>query len=171
MGTVVVASKTTKMSRQENLLEGQFEVFPNEKVLYNVELTRSGITYYPVDGVKSNKTVKYLHFGDVIGCRCRKSLDQKHANKAYVTLFAYPLKKKLFSEKHVRYKNHVTLAYRSESSFDGNRKIVEKWRRVILHLCRQLPVYKKGWYFYSEDCLACSLELLACCLKKWVFTY
>ncbi|XP_060573427.1 sphingosine kinase 1-like isoform X2 [Ruditapes philippinarum] len=143
MGTVVVASKTPTMSRHECLLEGHFEVFPNEKILYQVELTRSGITYYPIDGVKSNKTVKYIHFGDVIGCRCRKSLDQKHANKAYITVFAYPLKKKLFSEKHVRYKNHITFARSSDSNFDGNRKIVEKWRRVILHLCQQLPVNKK----------------------------
>ncbi|XP_045213785.2 sphingosine kinase 2-like isoform X2 [Mercenaria mercenaria] len=143
MGTVVVANKTPKMSRHECLLEGQFEVFPNEKVLYNVELTRSGITYYPIDAVKSNKTVKYLHFGDVIGCRCRKSIEQKHANKAYITVFAYPLKKKLFSEKHVRYQRHVTFARSSDSTFDGNRKVVEKWRRVILHLCQQLPVYKK----------------------------
>lgn len=145
MGAVVVASSPTNMSKDEVLLLDEFEVFPKEKVLHQVQLTRTGITYYQADVDISKRVVKYLHFGDVIGCRCRKSVDQKYASKAYLTVFTYPLKKKLFSEKWVRSKAHVTFAKNTHETFDGNRKVVEQWRRVILHCCRQLPVNKKGW--------------------------
>lgn len=146
MGTVVVATRLANMSKDEILLEGEFEVFPKEKVLYHVQLSRTGITYYQIDSEKSKRTVKYIHFGDVTGCRCRKSVDQKYASKAYLTVFTYPLKKKIFSDKWVRSKNHLTFARNSDETFEGNRKVVEKWRRVILHCCRQLPVNKKGVY-------------------------
>jgi len=144
MGTVVVGSRERNMSKDEVLIEGEFEVFPRDKVLYKLECKRTGITYYPINGDKSNGASKYIHFEDVIGCRCRKSLDQKHSNKAYLTIFSYPLRKKLFSDKYVRYKNHITFAHSSDSNFESNRKCVEKWRRVILHLCQKLPLHKQG---------------------------
>ncbi|KAH3871345.1 hypothetical protein DPMN_034543, partial [Dreissena polymorpha] len=142
MGTVVVATTPNKMSKDDILLEGDFEVFPRDKVLYHVECSRTGISYYPKGGERSKKTLKYIHFGDVTGCRCRKSLDQKHSNKAYLTVFHYPLKKKLFGEKCVRSKQHITFSRSADESFDSNRKVNEKWRRVILRLCQGLTVLK-----------------------------
>ena len=155
-----VANSLTNMSKDEILLQDEFEVFPKEKVLNNVQLTRTGITYYQTDVDKSKRVLKYLHFGDVIGCRCRKSVDQKYSSKAYLTVFTYPLKKKYFSEKWVRSKVHVTFAKNSDDTFDGNRKVVEKWRRVILHCCRQLPVNKKG--MLSCTAMYASVNFLYC---------
>ena len=144
MATRLSCVTTGNMSTDEILLEDEFEVFPNEKLLHKVEVTKHGITYYPLNESRDSKNKKYIHFGDVIGCRCRKSVDEKHLHKAYLTVFAYPLKKKLLSDKWIRYKHHVTFARRSDSSFDENRKVVEKWRRVFLHLCQRLPFRKKG---------------------------
>ena len=137
------------MSKDEILLEGEFDVFPNEKALYKVELRRSGITYYPLN-VNSARS-KYLHFGNIIGCRCRKSTEQKHATKAYFTVFVYPLRKRLFSGKWSRHPDHVTFGRNCDNSFDENRKVVEQWRRVIIHIAHNLTLNKEGLYEFRPS--------------------
>ena len=134
------------MPKDEILLEGELELFPNEKSVYKVELRRSGITYTPLNVNNAQKLSKYLHFGNIIGCRCRRSSEQKHSTKAYFTIFAYPLRKKLLSGKWSRRPDHITFGRSCDNSFDENRKVVEQWRRVIIHIAHNLTIHKEGLY-------------------------
>ncbi|KAL3875800.1 hypothetical protein ACJMK2_033716 [Sinanodonta woodiana] len=134
----MAASKASP--RDEVLMEGEFDLFPNDKPLYKVTLSRGGITYYPIIGSNNIKKSKYLHFGDIIGCRCKKAKDEKYQSKAYLTIFLYPFKKKLFSSKLIRSRELVTFGVNASSKFEENRVLVEKWRRVIMHLANNLSV-------------------------------
>ena len=133
------------ISRDEILLEGKFTIFPNEKAVYKLELRKSGITCILLN---SNNAVnnRYFHFGDIIGCRCRKSTEPKYATKAYFTIFMYPLRKKMFSGKWCRRQDHITFGRQWSDSFDENRKVVEQWRRVIIHFAHNLPLKREGLY-------------------------
>ncbi|KAK3590961.1 hypothetical protein CHS0354_034533 [Potamilus streckersoni] len=130
--------------RDEVLLEGEFDLFPKDKPLYKVTLSRGGITYYPITGSNNIKNSKYLHFGDIIGCRCKKAKDEKYQSKAYLTIFLYPFKKKLFSSKLIRNREIVTFGANSRNKFEENRVLVETWRRVIMHLANNLSVELKA---------------------------
>lgn len=135
--------------KDEILLTGEFSLFPNEKNLYKLELRKSGITYFPLTSNNAGIN-RYLHFGDIIGCRCRKSTEPKYAAKAYFTIYMYPLRKKLFSGKWARRQDHVTFGRHCDSSFDGNRKVVEQWRRVIIHIAHNLQLQREGSYCFCQ---------------------
>ncbi|XP_046352905.2 sphingosine kinase 2-like [Haliotis rufescens] len=123
--------------RGEVLLSSEFGLYPKKRNVYKVSLSRTGIFYSLLTDKEGASEVKVVHLSDVIGCRCQRSLG---CASAFITIFSYPFKQKVFSSKSTRKRVPVIFEVQKFSSFDDNLKLAEKWRNVINCLSRSIPL-------------------------------
>lgn len=127
--------------RGEVLLSSEFGLYPKKRNVYKVSLSRTGIFYSLLTDKEGASEVKVVHLSDVIGCRCQSSLG---CASAFITIFSYPFKQKVFSSKSTRKRVPVIFEVKQFSSFDDNLKLAEKWRNVINCLSRSIPLNGEG---------------------------
>jgi len=112
--------------------------------MYKVTVTCAGITYvYNSDKENGQSQEKYIHFGDIIGCRCRKSKSRNDPT-AYFTVYAYPFRKKTVGSKQLRHRVDVTFGSCDSQEFQENFLICQKWRNIIVHLARGTDLSEEG---------------------------
>lgn len=69
-----------------------------------------------------------------------------------IVIFAYPFKKKMFSDKRTRCRQVLALEISSSSTdTDGKRKEAEKWKNMINLLARDLPLAPDGRYILERS--------------------
>ncbi|XP_052070628.1 sphingosine kinase 1-like [Mytilus californianus] len=124
-------------NKTQVLLEGYFFLFPLRLTKYDVKLTKQGITFYELQQKKNVlKTEKSIHFGDVVGCRCKKGKSENDPS-AYFSIFSYQFKGK---SKRKRSKYEFSFGLCDFQNFEDNLKVCQKWRNVIVCLSRNIVV-------------------------------
>ncbi|XP_067672040.1 sphingosine kinase 1-like [Haliotis asinina] len=123
--------------RGEVLLSEEFGLYPKKRNVYKVSLSRTGIFYSLQTDKEGASEIQVVHLSDVIGCRCQRSVG---CASAFITIFSYPFKQKVFSSKSTRKRVLVIFEVKTFPSFDDNLKVAEKWRNVINCLSRSLPL-------------------------------
>ncbi|XP_046574182.1 LOW QUALITY PROTEIN: sphingosine kinase 1-like [Haliotis rubra] len=123
--------------RGEVLLSSEFGLYPKKRNVYKVSLSRTGLFYSLQTDKEGASEIQVVHLSDVIGCRCQRSVG---CASAFITIFSYPFKQKVFSSKSTRKRVLVIFEVKIFSSFDDNLKLAEKWRNVINCLSRSLPL-------------------------------
>ncbi|XP_062611044.1 sphingosine kinase 2-like isoform X2 [Saccostrea cucullata] len=132
----------------EVLLKEEFSLFPFKKSKYAVELTQKWISYKNTRNEFDEN--HYIHFGDVIGCKCRKS--KAHDVSCFLTVYYYPICQRSYNGKRTREKQTVTFDIHSSNVFDENLKICFRWRNLILSLSQSAKVHR-------EDLVNCEAPL------------
>lgn len=128
------------------LLEEEFSLFPFRTSNYVVELAQKWISYKNARNEFDGK--HYIHFGDVTGCRCRKS--KAYNVSCFLTVYYYPICQKSYKGKRSREKQTVTFDIHSSNDFDENLRICLRWRNLIMSLSRNAKVHKQGKIAISE---------------------
>ena len=129
-------------NKTQVLLDGDFFIFPFRLTRYHVKLTRQGITFHELSQKKVfPKHEQNIHFGDVVGCRCKRSKSSSETT-AYFAIFAYQFKGK---SKRKRYRTEFAFGLDKSTSFEENLKTCQKWRNVIVCLARNINVNINGW--------------------------
>ncbi|XP_048758666.2 sphingosine kinase 2-like isoform X2 [Ostrea edulis] len=123
----------------EVLLEEEFSLFPFRTSNYVVELAQKWISYKNARNEFDGK--HYIHFGDVTGCRCRKS--KAYNVSCFLTVYYYPICQKSYKGKRSREKQTVTFDIHSSNDFDENLRICLRWRNLIMSLSRNAKVHKQ----------------------------
>ncbi|CAG5126429.1 unnamed protein product [Candidula unifasciata] len=158
--------------RDDLILEGEFELLAKKKLTHRVTLTRSGLFFHLVSNSSTTYQEKCVKISDIIGChgfeQClnvNKSTSSAHhgssseykngeakpfryipqntdASACGFVVFAYPFKKKLFSNKKVRTKQVLVFEVPTDSVelLDKRKTVAETWRNIINCLSRGLPV-------------------------------
>lgn len=126
--------------RQETLLSGNFSLFPRRKIEFHVRLSQKAILFRQTES--DNKDDKIIFTSDVIGCQCWQGAPGDMS--AYFTVYAYPFRKKMFSGKKTRQRQSITFDIHDFETYEENRKLSAKWRRVILSLSQGIKVTKEG---------------------------
>lgn len=136
-----------KMARKcEVLLRGEFLLFPFKKSVYDVEVTQKWISY---ENARNDYDEKhYILFGDVTGCRCRKSRTYD-VSSCFLTVYHYPICIKSNGGKRSREKQTVTFDIHSSENFEENLRICQRWRNVIMSLSLSAKVHKEGRCSYE----------------------
>ncbi|XP_061181666.1 sphingosine kinase 2-like isoform X2 [Saccostrea echinata] len=130
----------------EALLKEEFSLFPFKKSNYEVELTQKWISYKNARNEYDEN--HYIHFGDVIGCKCRKS--KAHDVSCFLTIYYYPICQRSYKGKRTREKQTVTFDIHSSNVFDENLKMCFRWRNLIMSLSQSAKVHKED----LENCEA-----------------
>ncbi|XP_033736835.1 sphingosine kinase 1-like [Pecten maximus] len=73
--------------------------------------------------------------GDIVGCRCRRSKTADDST-AYLTIYAYPFRKRTMSSKLTRIRMDFTFGCNASPSFDDNIRTCAVWRNVVTRLAR-----------------------------------
>ncbi|VDI56628.1 sphingosine kinase [Mytilus galloprovincialis] len=124
-------------NKTQVLLAGCFYMYPMRLTKYDVKLTKQGITFNELPQKKNVlKTQKSIHFGDVVGCRCKKGKSEKDPS-AYFSIFSYQFKGK---SKRKRSKYEYSFGLCDFQNFEDNLKVCQKWRNVIVCLSRNIVV-------------------------------
>ncbi len=114
-------------------------LYPKLKPHFCVTLTKDGINCIPlINGNVAKRTI-FLSLKDIIGCDCFKGQREDDTN-AYLTVYAYPHKKKFASKKTARSRQTVTLTYDKQNTFQDNLKEAEKWKIAITALLRGIQL-------------------------------
>ena len=131
-----------KMARKcDVLLEENFSLFPFKNTNYAVELTQRWISYKNTRNSYEEK--HYILFGDVTGCRCRKSKTYD-VSSCFLTIYHYPMCQKSQKGKRSREKHAVTFDIHRSDNFDENLQICHRWRNLIMSMSRSSIVHKEG---------------------------
>lgn len=130
----------------EVLLRGEFSLFPFKNSVYDVEVTQKWISYENARNGYDDK--HYILFGDVTGCRCRKSRTYD-VSSCFLTVYHYPICIKSNRGKRSREKQTVTFDIHSSDNFEENLRICQRWRNVIMSLSLSAKVHKEGRCFYE----------------------
>ena len=121
-------------SKDSIILKGKFLIYPKFRTSCIVTVEPTKVSYHGTscDNSKSdqiqNTTTVYL--SDVIGCDKLKG-NTESDTKAYIALYHYPHKKKLFSKKTVRKREVVTFGVNVHQTFEENCQIADQWKTVI----------------------------------------
>lgn len=127
---------------EQHFLSGDFFLYPKTKIKCHVTVTSARIIWSQEKG-KGDCSPDSLTFADIIGCDCLKGQTDKDTN-AYLTVYAYPHRKKFASKKTLRQRQILTVAFESKNTFDENCKEANKWRLLIMSLVRNLRVDMAG---------------------------
>ena len=122
------------------LMSGRHFLFPKTKLKYDISVTNLKLTWTLDSPTGSTQS---LSFSDILGCDCMKGKSKEDTN-AYITVYAYPHRKKFASKKTVRRRQAFTFAFDSKDSFVDNSKDAEPWRNLIMYLSRNIPVRSVG---------------------------
>ncbi|XP_078317346.1 sphingosine kinase 1-like isoform X2 [Crassostrea virginica] len=122
------------------LLEENFSLFPFKNTNYAVELTQRWISYKNTRNSYEEK--HYILFGDVTGCRCRKSKTYD-VSSCFLTIYHYPMCQKSQKGKRSREKHAVTFDIHRSDNFDENLQICHRWRNLIMSMSRSSIVHKE----------------------------
>ena len=139
------------------LLEETFVLLPYTDSVHKVVVTKKGISYEPcVPGVKRGGKSGFLAVKDIIGCkigqfgdvaasgccRCKKARIS-NVSECYLSVFACPMvSRRLGGDR--RKKLTLTFVVSKHSEYDGNHRVCQKWRTVLLRLSQNLNVSKEG---------------------------
>ncbi|XP_069124226.1 sphingosine kinase 1-like isoform X2 [Argopecten irradians] len=122
--------------KSEQLLKGAFSLYPRTKPTFMVSLTRMGLTYQNTEECDEKEDcIRHINMGDIVGCRCRRSKSADDST-AYLTIYAYPFRKRSMSSKLTRIRMDLTFGCNASSSFDDNFRTCAIWRNVVTRLAR-----------------------------------
>ena len=82
---------------------------------------------------------RVLSLIDIVGCDCMRGKNEEDTS-AYLTVYAYPHKKKFASKKTARSRQPITLAFDKSSSYNENSRGAEQWRVAITALLRGVNI-------------------------------
>ena len=125
---------------ETTLLSGRHFLFPKTKLKYDIVVTNLKISWNLDSPSGSNQV---LHFVDILGCECMKGKSAQDVN-AYITVYAYPHKKKFASKKTVRQRQTLTFSFDLKSSFAENSNDAEPWVKLINCLAKNVTVNSPG---------------------------
>ena len=134
------------------LLEENFSLFPFKNTKYAVELTQKWISYKNTRNSYEEK--HYILFGDVTGCRCRKSKTYD-VSSCFLTIYHYPICQKSQKGKRSREKHAVTFDIHRSDNFDENLQICHRWRNLIMSMSRSAIVHKEGTCQFINIVILC----------------
>jgi len=81
----------------------------------------------------------FISLDDIVGCDCMKGMESGDCS-AYLTVYAYPRRKKIGSRRTVRKRETLTLMFNSCDTYDGNLKEAKKWKKVIVCLLKKIRI-------------------------------
>jgi hypothetical protein len=86
-----------------------------------------------------NKGGLFISLDDIIGSDCMKGKteDDKHA---YLTVYAYPHKKKMASKRTIRKRETLTLIFNNCDSYEDNMNEARKWMTVVQCLSKRINI-------------------------------
>lgn len=121
------------------ILQDELYLYPNKKTKYSIKITNSHIFYNSL--LEKNARQKYscLLLRDVIGCDYRRGKSNTD-NSAYLTIYAYPHKKKLIGKKTSRTRETLTLDFSHKNSFEDNQRDAKNWKQAITALINGITI-------------------------------
>ena len=124
----------------QEFLQGDYVLYPKGKDSFNVIVSQEAINLTP-NGTNGKSTLKpmVLKMQDVIGADTLKGKTADDT-KAYLTIYAYPLKKKTMSKKLVRKRDAITLTFDKFNSYNENWKSSSQWKTVLNCLVRKMDL-------------------------------
>ena len=81
----------------------------------------------------------FLSMDDIIGCDCMKGKTEDD-KQAYLTVYAYPHKKKLASKRTIRKRETLTLIFNNCDSYDANMKEARMWMNALQCLAKRVDI-------------------------------
>ena len=118
-------------SQQIIILQDELQLYGNKKVLHDIKVTEQCITCVQV--AEKNPKIYSLDFKDIIGCDCMKGRLNDDTS-AYLTIYAYPHKKKIIGKKTARARETLIICFNRKNSFDENWNDVKVWKKAITAL-------------------------------------
>ena len=141
------------VTTEQTFLTGEFFLYPKTKNKYHISVTSARMLWSQEKG-KGDCGPDSLMFADIIGCDCLKGKSANDAN-AYLTVYAYPHRRKFASKKTLRQRQILTVAFESRNSFEENCKEANKWKLLIMSLVRDIHVEFAGTrsMFIKANCV------------------
>ena len=130
--------------RDEVWLEGEFYIIPNRRCLHRVTLLPGAIYYSKLSSEVSEYKEKMLRICDIIGARCFTPNSHNSLNPCRFTIFAYPIRTKVFISKQTRYRVTVTFEVFSNQFGEESKKVAYNWERAINYLARGSNINRGG---------------------------
>ena len=81
----------------------------------------------------------FISLDDVVGCDCMKGKEPSDCS-TYLTIYAYPHKKKIGLRRTTRKRETLTLIFNNCNTYENNMKDAEKWRKVITCLLKKISI-------------------------------
>jgi hypothetical protein len=144
------------------LLSGEFPLYPKSTTAFTIKLKRDAITWKD----QNAKVAHSFSFKDIIGCDCMKGKTEDDS-ASYLTIYAYPHKKKFASKKTSRKRQTITIMFKSHTQLSENEKDSFLWWTVVKCLLKKVPISPSQGefpYFLGLLCIFFVRVLIACSL-------